>query len=68
MELSSGKEVHPFLWVVSTENVEISFDLLVGWFSLSISLRVVCGGEFDIVLEEARQFSGKGGCKLWASV
>ena len=60
MKLSSGKEVCPFLQVVGTENVEISFNLLVGLFSLSISLRVVCGGEFDIILEEVRQFSGEG--------
>ena len=53
MKLSSGKEVCPFPWVVGTEDAEISFDLLVGSFCLSICLRMVCSGEFDIVLEEA---------------
>ena len=52
MELSGGKEVSPFPWIVGTEDTDISFDLLVGWFGLSICLRVVCGGEFDVVLEE----------------
>ena len=52
MELSGGKEVSPFLWIVGTEDMEISFNLLVGWFSLSICLGVVCSGEFDVILEE----------------
>ena len=52
MKLSSGKEVCPFLWIIGTEDAKISFDLLVGLFSLSICLGVVRGGEFDIVLEE----------------
>ena len=68
MKLSSGKENCPFPRVVGTENAEISFDLLIGSFCLSIGLRVVCGGEFDIILEKACKFSGKGRCKLWASV
>ena len=54
MKLSGGKEVSPLLWVIGTEDAEISFNLLVGWFSLSICLRVVCGGEFDVVLEKVR--------------
>ena len=52
MELSGRKEVSPFPRIVGTEVTEISFNLLVGWFGLSICLGVVCGGEFDIVLEE----------------
>ena len=52
MELSSGKEVSPFLWIAGTEDMEISFDLLVGSFGLSICLGVVCGGEFDVILEK----------------
>ena len=52
MKLSSGKEVCPFLRVVGTEDVKICFNLLIGPFCLSISLRVVCSGEFDIVVEE----------------
>ena len=68
MKLSSGKEVCPSLWIVGTKDVEISFDLLIGSFGLSISLGVICSGELDVVLEEASQFSGEGTCKLWSSV
>ena len=53
MKLSSGKEVHPFPRVVGTEDAKICFNLLIGLFCLSIRLRVICGGEFDIVVEES---------------
>ena len=68
VKLSSGKQVRPFLRVVGAEDAEICFNLLIGLFCLSICLRVIRGGEFDIVVEESCQFSGKGGCELWASV
>ena len=53
VKLGSGKKVRPFLRVVGTEDVEICFNLLIGLFCLSIRLRVICGGEFDIVVEES---------------
>ena len=53
MKLSGRKEVRPFLGVVGTEDMEIRFDFLIGSFSLSISLWVVCGGELDIIVEES---------------
>ena len=68
MKLSSGKEVRPFPRVVGAEDVEVCFNLLIGSFCLSIRLRVIRGGEFDIIVEESCQFSGKGRCELWASV
>ena len=52
MKLSSGKEVCPFPRVVGTEDAKICFNLLIGSFCLSICLRVICSGEFDIVVEE----------------
>ena len=52
MKLSSGKKVHSFLRIVGTEDMEICFNLLIGLLSLSISLRVVCGGELDIIVKE----------------
>ena len=52
MKLSSGEEFHPFPRVVGTENTEICFNLLIGLFGLSIHLRVICGGELDIIVEE----------------
>ena len=68
VKLSGGKEVHPFPSVVGTEDVEIGFHLLIGSFCLSICLRVICGGELDIIVEESCQFSGEGRCELGASV
>ena len=53
MKLSGREEVCPFPGVVGTEDTEICFDLLIGSFSLSISLWVVCGGELDIIVEES---------------
>ena len=52
MKLSSGEEVCPFPRVVGTEDAKVCFDLLIGSFSLSICLRVIHSGEFDIVVEE----------------
>ena len=53
MKLSSGKKVRPFSGVVGAENVKICFNLLIGLFRLSICLRVIHGGEFDIIVEES---------------
>ena len=53
VKLSGGEEVHPFLRVVGTEDVKICFNLLIGSFCLSICLRVIHGGEFDIIVEES---------------
>ena len=68
VKLSGGKEVHPFPRVVGAEDAKICFNLLIGSFCLSICLRVICGGEFDIIVEESCQFSGKCRCELRASV
>ena len=68
MKLSGGKEVHPLLRVIGAKDAEICFYLLIGPFSLSICLRVICSGEFDVVVKELCQFSGKGRSELRASV
>ena len=68
VKLSSREEVHPFPRVVSIEDAKVCLYLLVGSFCLSIRLRVICGGELDIIVEESCQFSGKCRCKLWTSV
>ena len=68
VKLSSREEVHPFPRVVSTEDAKVCFNLLVGSFHLSIHLRVICGGELDIIVEEPCQLSGECRCKLWTSV
>ena len=53
VKLSSGEKVRPFPRVVGAEDAEICFNLLIGSFCLSIRLRVIRGGEFDIVVEES---------------
>ena len=68
MKLSSGKKVHPFPRIVGTEDVKICFNLLIGSLGLSIHLRVISGGKFDIVVKESCKFSGKGRSELGASV
>ena len=52
VKLSGGKEVHPFLRVVGIEDAKICLNFLIGPLSLSIHLRMICGGELDIVVEE----------------
>ena len=52
MKLSGGKEVHPFPRIIGTEDAKICFNLLIGSFRLSVHLRVICGGEFDIIVEK----------------
>ena len=53
MEFGGGKELHPFSRVVGAEDAEISLEFLVGSFSLSVDLRMVCGGESYVIVEEA---------------
>ena len=53
VKLSSGKEVHPFPRVIGAEDMKVCFNLLIGSFHLSIHLRVICSGEFDIIVEES---------------
>ena len=53
MKLSSRKEVRPFLRVVSAEDAKIHFNFLIGPLSLSICLRVICGEELDVIVEES---------------
>ena len=45
--------------VVGTKDVEIGFEFLIGLFSLFVGLRVVGGGEFDIIFQEMDKFSCK---------
>ena len=53
VKLSGGKKVRPFPRIVGAEDAKIYFNLLIGLFCLSIHLRVIHGGEFDIIVEES---------------
>ena len=44
MKFCRGEILYPFSWVVGTEYTKISFQLLIGLFGLSISLRGVGSG------------------------
>ena len=68
VEFRGGKELCPFSRIVGAKDVEISFKLLIGSLSLSISLRMVCSGEVNIIFEETSEFLSKGRGKLRASV
>ena len=56
--------MRPGLRVVGTEDAEIGFKFLIGSFGLSVGLRVVVGGKFDIVLQETSKLSCECGGKL----
>ena len=60
LELCGGKELGPLVWVVCAEDPEIGFDLLIGSFSLSISLGVISSRESDIIFEDSSELFGKG--------
>ena len=60
LELSGGKELGPLVWVVCTEDPEVSFNFLIGSFSLPIGLGMVSGGKADIVFEDSSKFLGEG--------
>ena len=59
MKFSSREELRPCRRVIGAEDVEISFEFLIGSFRLTISLGVVGRGESYIVFEEAGEFSSK---------
>ena len=63
-----GEEPSPFPRVMSAEDPEIGFNLLIGSFSLSVSLGVVGRGEANVVFKDASEFTSKGRGKLRASV
>ena len=58
----------PFPRIVGAEDLKISFNLLIGSFSLSIHLGVVGRGELDIVFKDTSNFTSKGQGKLRTSV
>ena len=64
VELSSRKELGPRGWIIGTKDPKICFKFLIGSFSLSISLRVVCCGESYIIFEKASEFPSEGGGEL----
>ena len=68
LEFGSREEVRPALGVVGAEDVEVGFNFLVCLFGLSVSLRVIGGGEPDIIFEESGKFPCECRGELRASV
>ena len=60
LEFCRGEESGPFMGVVCVKDTEVSLDLLISSFSLSISLGVVGSREADIILENLSKFPSKG--------
>ena len=68
LELGGGKELRPLVRVIGTEDTEVSFYFLVGWFGLSVSLRMIGSGKTNIVFKESGEFFGECRGELWFSV
>ena len=67
-EFCVGDCVSPGTRVGSAEDPKIRFNLLVDTFSFTIRLRVVGGGQGEVVIEEFSKLLGKGRGKLWATI
>ena len=59
-EFHMGNFVSPGSGIRSTKDPQIGFNSLVDLFSFSIRLRMVGGGEREIVVEELPECFGKG--------
>ena len=68
LKFGSRKEIQPSFRVIGTEDTKVRFYFLIGAFSLSVGLRMVGGGESDIILEESSQFLSEGGGELGSSI
>lgn len=68
VEFRSGEEGGPGVGVVRAEDTEVCFNLLIGTFSLAISLWVIGSGESNVIVKEVSEFSGECRCELRASI
>ena len=68
LEFCESKEFGPLMGIAGAEDTEVGFDFLIGSFGLSISLRVVCGGESNVVFEDSGELLGKRRGELRSSV
>ena len=53
LEFGGREEVDPISRIVGAKDAKVRFYLLIGAFRLSIRLRMVSGGEFDVILKES---------------
>ena len=67
-EFAKGEELVPVVLSLVYEEAKELFELLANPFGLAVCLRVVCGGCHEFDTEEAVEFTGEVGDKLWASI
>ena len=68
LEFCKRKELGPLMGITGAEDTKVGFDFLIGSFGLSISLRVVRGGESNVVFEDSGKFLGERRGELGFSV
>ena len=68
LEFGERKELGPLMGITGAEDAKVSFDFLIGSLGLSISLRVVRGGELNVVFEDSSKFFSERRGELWSSV
>ena len=68
LKFGGGEERGPLMGVIGTKDSKICFHFLISSFGLSISLRVVRGGELNVIFEDSSKFLGKCRGELWSTV
>ena len=68
LEFGECKELGPLMGITGAEDAKVSFDFLIGSLGLSVSLRVVRGGESNVVFEDSGELLGKRRGELGSSV
>ena len=69
LEFSRSEKLRPLVGVIGTKAPEMSFNFLIDLFSLSICLRMICGGEvYIIILDDSSKFSSKSRSKLRTTI
>jgi hypothetical protein len=67
-EFAEGEELVPVVLPFVHKEAKELFELLVNAFGLAVRLQVVCSGCREFDTEEAIEFAGEVGDKLWASI
>ena len=63
-EFCVGDLVGPGTWVASTEDPKICFNFLVDMFCFAVGLRMIGGGQGEVVVKKFSEFLSKGRGKL----
>ena len=63
-----GNVVCPFRGIITAKDSKVCFNLGINLFCFSISLRVICGGESEIVTKDSSKFFGEFSSELRATI